>query len=157
MEIDIERIDPFLSILRETVSRFENLQESLTEAELKAKPDKKEWSPRFILAHLHSCQEVWGYSIRAMLILDEPTLAYIHPRAWTKRLGYRRLPFTEIFEGFKTRRAGLLRQMASFSEAEWSRSATMKGRIFTVFSQTRRMALHEEGHWPQLETFLMKS
>lgn len=154
VETDLDQIDSFLAILKETINRFQTLQDSLIEAELKKKPNEVEWSPKFVLAHLHSCQEVWGYSIHAMLILDEPTLAYIHPRAWPKRLGYRKLAFADIFDAFRTRRVDLLRQMEDFTETEWSHSATMEGRIFTVYSQTRRMALHEEAHWPQLEAFM---
>jgi uncharacterized damage-inducible protein DinB len=154
METNLDQIDTFLSILRETLHRFRNLQQSLSEDALKAKPGKGEWSARDILAHLHSCQEVWGYSIHAMLILQEPTLAHIHPRAWTSRLGYRKLKFAELSSAFDTRRKILLREFETFADGDWSRSAIIKGRIHTVYSQTRRMALHEEGHWAQLQAFL---
>jgi len=38
-----------------------------------------------------------------------------------------------------------------FEAEEWFRPAVIRGRTHTVFSQTRRMALHEADHWERID------
>jgi hypothetical protein len=154
METDFSQVEKYLLVLEETILRIQVLEDGLDNADLQKEPGDGEWSARGILAHLHSCQEVWGYSIFAMLISSEPTLAHIHPRAWTKRMRYDELSFAEIFDAFASRRVDLLRIVEQLNEEEWSSGAAINGRRHTVYSQIRRMAKHEEEHWPQLEVFL---
>jgi hypothetical protein len=44
-----------------------------------------------------------------------------------------------------------LEKLQPLALKEWARSATIKERQHTVFSQARRLALHEEGHCGQIE------
>lgn len=140
--------------LEETLLLLHRLQTEVEDVELKRRPEEGEWSAAEILAHLRSCQDVWSYSIYAMLLSPEPALAYVHPRPWTKLMQYELLPFAASLDGFESDRRDLLRILGSLKEQDWESSATIKGRTHSVFSQIRRMAKHEEEHWPQLESFI---
>jgi len=145
------KIEEMLRLLAETPLRIETSCNALDEAQLHLKPDKKSWSANDILAHLRACADVWGDTIQAMLREDEPVLAHISPRTWLKRTNYPDLPFAESFESFAHQRQELLQTLNDLAFAEWSRGATIKNRRHTVFSQARRMALHEVTHCQQLE------
>jgi len=148
------QITTYLQTLRETPQRIASLTAGLDESRLHAARAPGEWSVVDILAHLRGCADVWSYSIYAMLILDNPELAYIHPRAWAKKQDYATVRFAENFQAFAVGRQNLLRILAGLSFDEWDRSARFIGKAntYTVFGETMRMALHEFDHWQQLET-----
>jgi hypothetical protein len=97
---------------------------------------------------------VWGDSIESMLAEEHPAVAYRHPRQWIKKTNYLELPFHESFQGFVKQRRKLLRVLKSLASEDWSRAAVIKGREHTVFTQVRRMALHENVHCDQIENLL---
>jgi hypothetical protein len=152
-------ITTHLQTLRETPSRIAALIEGKTEADLRLAPAPKEWSTVEILAHLRACADVWGYTIYAMYMLDNPQLAFIHPRDWTKKMGYMKLPFAENFLAFQVERKNLHRILEKLSFEAWGRSARFIGKANTqtIFSQAMRMALHELDHCNQLETMFSGS
>ncbi|MBZ0284745.1 MAG: DinB family protein [Anaerolineae bacterium] len=142
-----------LKMLIETPERIAACTAGMDETRLKMPPAPNEWSLVEILAHLRGCAEVWSYSIYAMLTLDKPELGHIHPRDWTKRLGYADLSFAENFQAFKVGRDHLVRILQGLTFEEWDRSCRFIGRAntFTVFGETMRMALHELDHCQQIE------
>jgi hypothetical protein len=98
-----------------------------------------------ILAHVRCCADVWGETIDRMLAGDEPTLPYRHPNDCMKE--YANGPFDSSLAAFEVQRGRLLSKLAELTAEEWRQGAEIKGRRHTVFSQVRRMALHEVGHW----------
>jgi hypothetical protein len=78
-------------------------------------------------------------------------VAYIHPNKRMKTAGYTVLDFHTSFEAYCLQRAELLGKLPNLHPEDWSRSAVIRGRTHTVFSQTRRMALHEADHWEQID------
>jgi hypothetical protein len=151
------QITSYLQTLRETPQRITTIIGDSDETRLRTLFVSGEWSAVQILAHLRGCAEVWGYTIYAMLILDTAELAHIHPRDWTKKLGYEKLSFEENFTAFKVERTNLIRMLEKLSFEDWGRSASFIGRANTqtIFSQTLRMALHELDHCKQLETMFL--
>jgi hypothetical protein len=97
---------------------------------------------------------VWGDSIEAMLAEDHPTVPYRHPRQWIKKTDYLELPFHESLKAFTAQRKKLLKAVKRLSLEDWSRAATIKRREHTVFTQVRRMAMHENVHCEQIESLL---
>jgi hypothetical protein len=142
-----------LQTLIETPGRIASYTAGLDEARLKAPPAPDEWSLVGILAHLRACTEVWSFSIYAMLTVDNPQMADIHPRDWMKRLNYAKLSFATNFDAFKVERDNLVRILQGLTFEEWERAGIFTGKVntHTVFSQVRRMALHETDHMDQLE------
>ncbi len=122
--------------------------------QLAAKPDKQNWSAVEVLAHLRACADVWGETIARMLAEDEPTLRYIHPNQYLLQIDYPNLPFGESLPAFAKQRTELLAELSDLSGDMWERSGIIAERRHTVFSQARRMALHEENHCRQLAQLL---
>ena len=154
MNITPDEIEKYLGLLSNTSRRIMKATQGFDDLRLQYRIDKKAWSVNDILAHLRSCADVWGGSIEAMLTQDRPTLPYRHPRQWIKKTDYPNLLFDESFQAFRMQRKKLLKILKSLSIEDWSRAAIIKHREHTVFSQTRRMALHEDVHCQQIEDLL---
>ena len=151
-------IKMFLETLAATPSRLDLASRDIENARLHFKSDQKFWSANDILAHLRACADVWGKSIAAMLEQDHPTLRYVSPRAWIRKTDYPKLELRASLLAFTGQRAELLKQLDPLAFEDWSRGAsftdTTLGRTETVFSYTRRMALHESDHCEQIEALL---
>jgi hypothetical protein len=149
-------IESFMQNLSETPSRISEATKGLNEARLQFKADRKSWSANDILAHLRSCSDLWTHSIYAMLAENEPVFSDINERKWANITRYAELPFAESFQAFSLQRENLLRVLKALPFASWERSAIIFERRHTVFTQTRRMAKHEQVHWKQMKSLLLK-
>lgn len=144
-------IETALQLLAETPGRIAAAIESLDDERLHLRPDAKTWSANDILAHIRACADVWGETIKAMFQEDEPALKHVSPRTYLKGTNYLELPFQESFRDFVDQRRALLQTLHDLTADEWALGAMIKDRRHTVFSQARRMALHEVTHCEQLE------
>jgi len=154
MKADPVEVQEFLKLLEKTARRIEVATKGVDEMRLHFKLDTTQWSANDILAHLRSCADVWGDSIEKMIAKDKQTLPYVHPRQWVKKTDYANLSFRISFQAFKTQRGELLKVLKDLSFEDWSRGAIIQGREHTVFTQTRRMATHENVHCDQIEEML---
>ena len=107
-----------------------------------------------MVAHLRACADVWMFSIYAMLAEDEPALPDLDERKWAKVTAYTELEFYDLLQVYALQRAELINVLRDLPTESWARSATIAGRKHTVFSQVRRMALHEVEHCEQIEQSL---
>jgi hypothetical protein len=89
-----------------------------------------------------------------MLVNDHPELPLLDERRWVKVRGYADLGFRLSIQAFALGRAELLGVLCRLPEPAWERTAVIGGRVHSVFSQVRRLALHEVEHREQLETLL---
>ena len=154
MKVNAVEIAVIVGLLGETVGRITAVSANLSNEQLQHKPDKKTWSANEVLAHLRACADVWGNTVAKMLIQDNPTLAYLHPRDWLKQTDYLTLDFHDSLAAFAQQRHVLMADLQALEQDGWSRGATIKRRQHTVFSQVRRLALHEQGHCEQIESLL---
>lgn len=152
MKMTQAEIEDVLHLLAKTPERITAVIQTLAPAQLHARPDSNAWSINEILAHLRACADVWGKDIDAMLAEDSPTLRHISPRTYLHKTNYLTLEFAASFQMFTEQRRTLLVKLHSLSQPQWARSAEIKGRRHTVFSQARRLALHEAGHYEQIES-----
>lgn len=143
-------IEEYLSILSQTIEVLNSRLAAKADPDLK--PSRKEWSTAEVLAHLAACQTIWTDSIIKMVETDRPEIDEIHPKKWLKMMKAKRLTFAEGVEEFSNARAILLTRLRTLSAEQWERQGIIGGRVQTVKSQLRRMALHEQGHWEQLTT-----
>jgi hypothetical protein len=148
-------IEKFVQILSETPLRISRATMGVGEARLQAKADKISWSVNDILAHLRSCADLWTYSIYALLAEPEPIFSDINERKWAKVTRYAELPFDDSFQVFSMQRGNLLRILTALPFESWERSAIIFERKHTIFTQTRRMAKHEQEHCEQIESLLL--
>ena len=149
-------IQEFLALLSDTPRQLLSLVVRLDESQLYTAPAKKNWSASEILAHLRSCADVWTYSIYAMLTEEQPILPDINERKWAKVTGYARLPIPLSLQAFTFQREELIRVLRGLPFEGWERSALIFERRHTVFSQARRMALHEQEHVEQMGQLVKK-
>jgi hypothetical protein len=152
MEITQTGIKNVLRLLAEMPERITAVSQTLTPSQLQTKPDPESWSLNEILAHLRACVDVWGKDIDTMLSQDTPTLRYLSPRTYMRKTNYATLEFGPSFQIFCQQRAELLEKLHDLTFEAWARDGTIKGRQHTIFSQARRMALHEAGHCEQIES-----
>jgi hypothetical protein len=149
-------IQEYVAMLEETVARISALTDRLTDEQLATPPGNKEWSVIEILAHVRGCNDVWTYSIYAMLAENNPILPDVDERRWAKAARYASLGFQQSFQALRLSRAELLRVLRDLPEAGWERTCDIGRRKHSVFSQVRRMALHEQEHWAQIEETLQR-
>jgi hypothetical protein len=147
-------IEKYLQAIAETPQRITQVVAGCADAQLQSKADAKSWSVNDILAHLRSCADLWTHSIYAMLAANEPEFSDIDERKWAKVTRYRELPFKESFQAYKDQRENLVRVLKTLPFESWERSAIIFGRKHTVFTQTRRLAKHEQEHVQQIEELL---
>jgi uncharacterized damage-inducible protein DinB len=154
LQITPTEIEKHLKQLTSTPSRIAACTAHLSDEQLHAKPGPREWSVSEILAHLRACDEVWTHSIYAMLVEDHPELPPLDERRWAKVVRYADREFAAMLQAFALRRAELVSVLSALSTDGWSRTANIAGRSHSVFSQARRLALHEAEHCAQLEELL---
>ena len=154
MKLTPPDIQKCLELLSDTPRRFTTASENMDDSRLGRKPDPATWSALETLAHLRSCADVWGASIESMLAGQEPVLPDIHPREWIKRTDYLTLQYSDLLQAFSCQRGRLLKFLNRLEFEAWSHGAQIGGRRQTVFTQARRMAIHEAEHCMQVEKML---
>jgi hypothetical protein len=154
MKATPKEIENVLGLLTETPGRIAAASSTLNDDQLHLRPGERSWSANDILAHLRACADVWGETIAAMLRDDEPVLKQVSPRTRLKKTAYAESPFQDSFRDFVDQRRALLQILNDLAVADWSRGAAIEDRRHTIFSQARRMALHEVTHCKQIEALV---
>lgn len=102
------------------------------------------------VAHLRSCDDMWGGYMRTILAEDRPTFRAMNPTTWIKHTDYPELEFRRSLRAYTRQRAELLAVLQPLPSKAWSRSATVTGagkaRQRTVFSYAQWLANHEQSH-----------
>jgi hypothetical protein len=154
MKVKPSDIEQYLNILGQTPRHIAQLCQDIEQERLSASPENGDWSPLEILAHLRACNDVWSHTIYAMLVMEQPILPKLHPKAWLKVTRYDALDFANSLQVFTLKRAELLTVLKGLPLERWARKGIIDGRSHTVFSQVRRLALHEAGHYEQMASVL---
>jgi DinB superfamily len=151
-----EEAEKFVGILEETPKRIAASTAGMTKAQLRTAPGPRAWSAVEILAHLRACDDLWTFSLYAMLAepRQRPALPRLDERRWARARGYARLEFGPSLKAFTLARAELLGTLRGLPEEAWSLTADIGGRNHSVFSQVRRLALHEVEHRGQFEALI---
>jgi hypothetical protein len=147
-------IDQIVAILDSTPRRLSELTLGLAPEELHRPPAPGAWSANEVLAHLRACADVWGSSMRRIIVENSPTIRAINPRAWIERTDYRELPFQTSLDAFTAQRVELLALLGPLPDSAWQRSATATGAGAqierTVHAFGHRFAHHEGIHVNQI-------
>ena len=81
MQASPEEISRLLALLTQAPIRLEEVTRGQPSTRLTLQTDLEPWSVNDILAHLRACSDVWGATIIAMLVKDNPTIRYVSPRS----------------------------------------------------------------------------
>ena len=150
--VENKTIQMVISLLEKNPLEIEIRTLGIDPIKLRTRPDPDSWSAVEILAHLHACATIWGKSIEKMLQENNPTIDDLHPGKWDKLRDFSALPFDESFKNYTFNRLNLISRLSMLSPEEWGKSGWIKNKKHTVFSQARRMALHEFDHLDQFES-----
>jgi len=140
----------YLTLLEATPQRLADFACGRSDDDLARPPLPKAWSPAEVLAHLRGCDAVWTHTIIVMLSENEPSMPVFDPRRWAKAARYAKLPFSTSLQAFTLGRAELLHILTALPLASWQRSARLGSHTHTIFTQARRLALHEKTHCDEL-------
>ena len=148
-------IEEILSRLEAGPARIASLTHGLTESQLHTPSDDGEWSANDILAHLRSCNDVWGGYIQRMVAEDRPTIRVISPRNYIRKTNYLDIDFAPSLEAFTTARVELMTLLRSLPPEAWLRTciATGAGRPNdrSVHGEGDALARHGRPHLRQIE------
>lgn len=141
-----------INLLNGNLVAIKNITEGIEPAFLETRKEQNSWSAVEILAHLHACATIWGDTIDEILKIDSPMIDYLHPGEWHDLSNFSNMSFTQSYEIYIQKRSKLLSRLVSLHLDEWGRIGVIKGKKHTVYSQARRMALHEFSHLEQIST-----
>jgi hypothetical protein len=144
----------YLKVIQQTPNYLNAVLEQLPEQALNLSDPAGEWRPLDILIHLNACQEIWGFTIYAMLAAENPCLTSIHPSQFAKLSYQSQVDFIQLLETFIAERRQLLSLLKILTSEEWNAAGLIAKREHSVFSQVRRLALHEKNHWDQITPFI---
>jgi hypothetical protein len=150
MKATAREIEVHVATLCQTPLLIGSVAERLCEEQLRVRPLPDGWSLVDLLAHLHACAEIWGDDIERMLTLEAPRFSKPHPRQVMGSDRHQLPSFAESARAFAVRREQLIARLRTLEPDQWERGATINGRGHTVFTHTRRMALHEAVHAEQI-------
>jgi len=143
-------IDQVLAALTEQPKAIAALTAGLPRTRLHGSARRGEWSVNDVIAHIRSCDDVWGRYITTIITEHRPTIRAMNPTTWIKSTNYPELEFAPSFRAFARQRAELLALLRPLPKAGWSRHATVTGagrpRERTVLDYARRLANHERSH-----------
>ena len=150
MRATTREIAAHLAMLWETPRIIVTVAEQASEAQARHRPSPGAWSLFEQLAHLRACAEIWGDDIERMLAQDEPKYAKPHPRRVMQSDRLVEPAFVASARVFADLGARLLALLKPLAQEQWERGAIIDRRHYTVYTQTRRMAMHEAAHAGQI-------
>jgi hypothetical protein len=150
MRFSPREINTHLATLQETPLLIGSGSEALAESHLRTSLEPGDWTLFEHLVHLSACAEIWGDDIAQMLALDGPSFTKPHPNTVMRSPRLLERSFAELARAFAVLRDRLLEMLRPLGPEQWERGATINGRYHTVYTQTRRMALHETAHTVQI-------
>ena len=152
--VDKANIAILLTALEENVELLAQRTSGLQEEQLRALPNKGEWSLTHVIAHLRAYSDLWTYSIYAMLAEENPTLHPIHPQNWQQISTTPGMKFQLEFRIYRYQRDKLVAVLRQQPLKAWKRVATIDNKKHSVYSQVQCMVLHENEHQSQIENIV---
>lgn len=144
----------YVEVLAHAPRRMVEIASHITEEQARQQPGPNDWSHRQVLAHLEACSVVWQQSIQTMLDTDEPAIEIPHPRTIMFSPLLFDTSFLEAAKRYQWERSAFLAPFQACEASVFDREGTINARRHTVFEQLRRLAKHEEDHWPQLDALV---
>jgi hypothetical protein len=141
----------FISTLNSTPSYLLKQSKPLSEEQSLLKPSPKEWCYKEVIVHMLSCSTLWSNSIHLMLSLNNPVITFVHPNKYYPKTGWLSLKTIDLIKLYTLNREEFIYSIEGLSQKKIERTGVIKERTHSVYSQIRRMALHELNHKSQLQ------
>ena len=149
---NVEKVVNLLNNIPEEIRKLTNGIESIL---LVTRKEENSWSVVEIMAHLHACATIWGDTIQEMLTHSFPVIEYHHPGEWQYLSEFSKMSFAQSLDIFIQNRRKLKSQLTNLKLEDWGRIGFIKGKKHTIYSQARRLALHEFSHLEQISSSII--
>lgn len=150
--ISSHNVGKVVNLLKINPEEIRKLTDEIEPILLETRKEANSWSVVEILAHLHACATIWGDTIYEMLTNDSPEIEFLHPREWQFISDFSKMPFEQSFMIYVEKRDKLLSNLNNLQIDDWNRGGFINGKKHTIYSQARRLALHEFNHLEQIST-----
>jgi hypothetical protein len=101
----------------------EQALDGISDGELDARPDPKEWTAREIVHHLADSEMTSAIRLRRLLAEENPTIASYDQEEFARRLRYDR-PLEGSLLAFKGARESTVPLLHALSDEDWNRTGT---------------------------------
>ena len=127
--------------------------ETLSDAQLRYKPNPKKWSALEILAHLADIELVYGVRLRQIIAQPGSTITPIDQDAWANALDYRSACVSEILEPYRCVRRANVALLHRLTTTDLGKAAFHPERDgdFTLADLIAFMRQHDPNHLRQIE------
>lgn len=143
-----------VALLAAAPARIDEAVSGASPKALRTRPSADEWSATEVLAHLRSCDEVWGAAVRAILADPGGVLRAVNPRTYVITTDYPRLAFAPSYAAFVSHRTALVGTLRALAPGDWELAVTVTGAgrplAKTLWSCVERLTRHEQPHLRQL-------
>ncbi|HKD91296.1 MAG TPA: DinB family protein [Terriglobales bacterium] len=126
---------------------------TLTDAQLRYKPNPKKWSALEILAHLADVELIYGFRLRQIIAQPGSTITPIDQDAWANALDYRSACVSEILEPYRCVRRANVALLHRLTTTDLGKAAFHPERDgdFTLADLIAFMRQHDPNHLRQIE------
>jgi hypothetical protein len=151
----LEALDPVAAqeTLRRTPLQVAALLDGLPEGSMTRDPGDGGWALRNVVQHLRDAQEVLHYRLELFAGEEHPLLASRAVWTWATQEEGRPPTTREVFDDYRSTRAGILARLEALPIAEWWRTGFHEefGEV-SIKQQVSYFASHELTHLPQIES-----
>jgi hypothetical protein len=144
-----------LGRLRRTPEDLAVALQHRADADLRRRPDPKNWAAVEIVCHLRDTEELFQSRFQQILAMDEPHLLPVDPDRWAEERQYLRHDAAHALGAFRRRRGETLALLEPLRPEQWQRGGlhATRGRM-TVEDLVTLMAWHDDNHLDQLRRAL---
>jgi hypothetical protein len=147
--------EEIVAILRTSVPDLRAITDPLSDAQLDYAASDDDWSIRYIVAHLHSSEDVLGTQMMRIIAEDKPAWKRLSPREFIRKTDYPDWDVSRALEAIDDHRTKLLSVVEPLPQAGWTRVAVVTDAPGKVVDHTLRfygnwLADHERGHLDQI-------
>jgi hypothetical protein len=98
--------------------------QGITDAELDARPNPDQWTPREVVHHLADSEMTSAIRLRRLLVEDHPEIPNYDEEAFAKRLFYTDRPIAAALDALNAARRTTLEILERMTDQDWQRSGT---------------------------------
>ena len=147
--------EEILDILHTSLPELRSVTGRLSEAQLDSTASDDNWSIRYIVAHLHSCEVVLGGQMIRIVSEDRPSWRRLSPREYIRKTDFPDWDVARALDDIDEHRQGVLAAVEPLQADGWTRVAVVTEAPGKLVDRTLRfygdwLAGHEREHLVQI-------
>lgn len=150
-----ERFSADCESLAHSLPMLAMLVNPLSDAQLRAKPDSREWSVIENVGHLIDTEQLLRYRIVRMCTLDHPVIVPYDQDAAVVRNGYQHAALAPLLQTLQAERTTTLRLLRGLQPSQLARTGWhLEAGLWTVAPVVTYLAKHDYVHQAQIRALL---